>query len=429
MRTSAPRSRTRKTPTRGRCLLAATALLVGGAQPLLAEDPLAGLTESEAVERALSRPGIVEMWSGEVGRARSEATRAALLPNPVAGYAREQTFGGDEASAENYAWVLQKLDLSGRRGLRTEAAQRQVEATEDDVRSDRRALRAEIRARFYDVMQRQRRVEAVRQWSARLALVAERTARRAAAGDAAAYDRQRAAREHAASVARCAIEEAGLARASEQLAALVTDQAPATAAGPVVGELLPETPPADLETILARLPARPDLRALDAAADAAELQQRASARWWLPEVEIGAGYKGVEMADERLNGFTATGAIPLPLLNRNQDDAMRAAADAQIARGRRRTELAAAAGELRGVHAQATQRAAAARQVRAAEGPDPRALAQTAEAAYHGGEGGILELVDAYRVQLDAELQIVDLEWRARRARIELDRLSEEDPS
>ena len=196
----------------------------------------------------------------------------------------------------------------------------------------------------------------------------------------------------------------------------------------VVGDLLPVTPPPTLDVLLEQLPARRDLRALEATVAAAELQGRASARWWLPEIEIGAGLKSVEMADERLNGFIASGAIPLPLLNRNQDEAMHAAAEAQVARGRRRVELAEAAGEVRGVHAQAVRLAEAARLGRSEGDSEWRALAQTAEAAYHGGEGGILELVDAYRAQLDAELQILDLEWRARRARIELDRLTGETP-
>jgi cobalt-zinc-cadmium efflux system outer membrane protein len=51
-------------------------------------------------------------------------------------------------------------------------------------------------------------------------------------------------------------------------------------------------------------------------------------------------------------------------------------------------------------------------------------LSRTAETAYRAGEGGILELLDAYRTELDAELAALELELRARLARIELDELS-----
>jgi cobalt-zinc-cadmium efflux system outer membrane protein len=256
----------------------------------------------------------------------------------------------------------------------------------------------------------------------------DRISRRAAAGEAAQYDRRRAEREHAAALARLAVEDAGLNRAREHLAALLTEEPPPPSSPIVIGELLPREPLPLLEDALERLMERPDLRALEATADAADLQGRASARWWLPEIEIGGGFKSVELADKRLNGFIASGAIPLPFFDRNQDDAMRAAAEAQVARGQRRLELTEAAGEMRGVHAQAARLVDAARSARSVGTQEWVALTQTAEAAYDGGEGGILELVDAYRAQLAGELQTLELEWRARRARIELDRLIGEGP-
>src|SRR4029453_10355030 len=217
----------RKTPIADRCFIGLLVLCVAPVVFGASNDGISGpLTEADALTLGLSRPGVDEMLSGEIDLARSDAAKAGLLPNPIAAYAREQTFGGPDATAEDYAWLLQKFDLSGRRRLRTEAAQRRVDAAEDDVRSRRLALGARIRLRFYDVLQRQRRAEALRQWSERLAVVADRIARRAAAGDAAQYDRQRAEREHAAAMARLSVEEAGLARARERLAALLSDAPP-----------------------------------------------------------------------------------------------------------------------------------------------------------------------------------------------------------
>ena len=45
-----------------------------------------------------------------------------------------------------------------------------------------------------------------------------------------------------------------------------------------------------------------------------------------------------------------------------------------------------------------------------------------ATAGYEEGEFGILELLDAHRVSLSAELRSLDLSASARRAAIELDR-------
>jgi cobalt-zinc-cadmium efflux system outer membrane protein len=419
-------SGTGKRPIFGRFL--AALLIVIASRSSGADLTAAPLTESEAVALGLSRPSLQEITTGELDLARSDAIEAGLLPNPLAAYTREQTFGGSDASGEDYAWVVQKFDLSGRRRLRVQAAERRLEATEDQARSRRLQIGAALKTRFYDVLQRQRRVDAIRQWSTRLETARDRISRRAAAGEAAQYDRRRAEREHAAALARLAVEDAGLNRAREHLAALLTEEPPPPSSPIVIGELLPREPLPLLEDALERLMERPDLRALEATADAADLQGRASARWWLPEIEIGGGFKSVELADKRLNGFIASGAIPLPFFDRNQDDAMRAAAEAQVARGQRRLELTEAAGEMRGVHAQAARLVDAARSARSVGTQEWVALTQTAEAAYDGGEGGILELVDAYRAQLAGELQTLELEWRARRARIELDRLIGEGP-
>ena len=54
--------------------------------------------------------------------------------------------------------------------------------------------------------------------------------------------------------------------------------------------------------------------------------------------------------------------------------------------------------------------------------PTSERLTATAEAAYRAGEVVILELLDAYRTALDAEVEAAELEQRAREAEIELTR-------
>jgi cobalt-zinc-cadmium efflux system outer membrane protein len=140
-----------------------------------------------------------------------------------------------------------------------------------------------------------------------------------------------------------------------------------------------------------------------------------------PEPSLTGGYKGVGLEGERLHGFVAGVAIPFPLLDRSQDEAARGRGRAKAARARLALETDLASAEVRGLRAQAAQLADAARRFRVEAMEPSRALVATAEAAYRGGELGILELVDAHRGALDAALQAVDLEWAARKARIDLD--------
>jgi cobalt-zinc-cadmium efflux system outer membrane protein len=401
--------RTNQRPTLARCLL-----LVGVMVPLSAS---AQLTEEETVRRALSRPEVRDLVEGEVDAARGEAIRAGLWPNPVLSYAREQTKGGPAAAQDDLALLSQTFDLSGKRGLRGDAAGRRVEATRARGASTRLALEAEVRVRFHELLAAERRVSATAEALRRLEALATAVGQRQAAGDVSGYDRGRLERERASIAARGSVEAAGHARAQARLAGLLGGQeVPA-----VSGELLPEAAPVALDPSSGRITTRPDLRALAAEAEAGALDARAGGRAWIPELTLQGGYKGSVVQEERLDGFAVGVSFPFPLFDRGQDEALRGSGRERAARARLALETDAATAEVRGLHAQATGLVEAARRFRTDAVQTSRRLIATADAAYRGGELGILELVDAHRGALDAELQALDLELTARRARIDLD--------
>jgi len=116
--------------------------------------------------------------------------------------------------------------------------------------------------------------------------------------------------------------------------------------------------------------------------------------------------------------------ITVPLFDRGQAEEQRASANAVIARSEHQLALAEAEGKVRGRWTEVAELTAAARdQDRAAHEEGARLIA-IAEAAYRGGELGVLELLDAYRGAYEAELQALDMAASAREARIELDRLT-----
>ncbi len=396
-------------PTLARCLM-----LLGVLTPLSAS---AQLTEEEAVRRVLARPEVHDLVEGEVDAARGEAIRAGLWPNPVLSYTREQTKGGPAAAQDDLALLTQTFDLSGKRGLRGDAAGRRVEATRARGASTQLALAAEARLRFHERLAAERKVAATAEALRRVQVLATTVGQRQAAGDASGYDRGRLERERASMAARAAVEEAGLARARARLAGLLGGQdAPALA-----GELLPEAAPLAQDAAGEQLISRPDLRALAEEAEAGALDARAGGRAWIPELTLQGGYKGSTVQDERLTGFAVGVAIPFPLFDRGQDEALRGNGRARAARARLALETDAASAEVRGLHAQATGLLEAARRYRADALETSRRLIATADAAYRGGELGILELVDAHRGALDAELGALELDLSARRARIDLE--------
>lgn len=398
-------------PTRVRCLVLAA--LLGPAAAA------AQLTEEDAVQRALGRAEVRELAEGEVEVARGEAVRAGLWPNPGLSFSREETSGSPGGGRDDLWLLSQGFDLSGKRGLRADAAGRRVEAARARGDFTRLVLEAEVRGRFHELLAAERRVAAAAEALRRIEALATAVERRLAAGDASGYDRGRLELERAGIAARAAVEEAAAARARARLGGLLGAPGDAPA---VRGELLPDGGPPVLDALAGRVPARPDLRSLAEEAEAGALDSRAGGRGWIPELTLSAGYRSTTAQGARRDGFALGLSLPFPLLDRSQDEAQRGRGRARAARARLALETSAASAEVRGLHAEASALGAAARHFRRSALDTSRRLVATADAAYRGGELGILELVDAHRGALEAELQSVELELAARRARIDLDR-------
>ena len=377
---------------------------------------LGQVTEEEAVQRALARPEVRDVIEGEIDVARGDALRAGMWSNPVASYSREQVYGGPAASAENYVELSQAVDVSGRRSLRGQAGDRRVEAARERGSATRLGLEADVRVSFYDVVAGEARLAALRDSLVRVERLAEATVQREKAGDASGYDRMRLERERESVAARAAAQEGQLERSRARLEGLLGAKSPVR----VAGTLLPSDAPPPTEALVDKIGSRPDLKSLGEEAGAGDLEARAASRWWLPDLTFSAGYKGVGVAGEQLNGYIAGIAIPLPVFDRNQDEAAHAEGRSRQARGRLTLETDLATAEVRGLRIQATRLADAARRFRSDASATSAKLLVTAEAAYRGGELGVLELVDAQRSALDADLQAIDLESAARRARIDL---------
>jgi outer membrane protein, heavy metal efflux system len=416
-----------KKPTYGRCFwsLIVAGLLVPPVASLAqgpGYPPARGLSEVEAVRLGLARPEVEALFEGEIDVARSDVLAAERLPNPALSYSREDSRGATTDSQEDFFWLTQRVDLSGRRGLHTQAAQRRVDATGYETERRRLEIEAEIRRRFFEVLYRETRIQVVRRWSERMQTVAGIVRRQEAAGEVSAYDGRRLGREQAGAEARLQTEEASLANASERFRAFIGAEGTSPEYR-VSGSLLPSAS-TSLDAFLAALAARPDLQGLEQQAAAAELDQKAAGRWWIPEITLGAGVKQVSEGSHQDAGPMVSATIPLPVFDRNEPEASRAKAEVQVARNKRSLAWVEAVGDVRGLWQQARVLSGAARRLRERAVNHAPELVRTAEAAYQGGETGILELLDAYRSTLDAEIQALDLELSARQTSIELERLT-----
>lgn len=383
-------------------------------------DPIRALTEADAVRFGLARTDLSDLERGTVEAAEADALAAGLLPNPTLGYSRDRNRGTPGATEETWQ-IAQTFDVSGRRGLRREAADRRVDAANAGNTLRRSEIAAEIRHRFHETLFKQETVRATKTWTQRFIRVESLVEKLAKAGEASGYDRRRLTRERQTAQARLSTEQADLDRAAERLAALIG--LPGKAAASVTG-VLPPTAPPPLDKALPRLEQRPDLQVLSRRAEAADLEGRAASRGWVPDVTLGVGPKRTDNGITRENGTLVTFSIPLPVFDRQQAGEKRALAEALNARAEYSLTRARAEGDLRGLHRQVERLTTAANDYRTHAVVGSSELLRIAETAYQGGESTLLELLDAYRGALEAEITALNLEWKAREARIEYDLLT-----
>lgn len=381
----------------------------------------AALTEREAIQGALSRPAWQQAQSARLETAESAVAAARLWPNPELGVERERvdTVGGDET--ERTIALSQTFDVSGRRALRRDAASERLDAARLESLERRLDTIAEVRRAFAESLYRERSEAAIGRWLARVEAATEVAARLAKAGEASGYDRRRIEREAQTARARLAGALADAARSREELAALAGR--PPNEAPQLMGELLPDPVP-PLETALQNLRERPDLAGVRAQAAAFERERDAARRGWIPDLTLSAGQKRVTEPGHTDRGTIVGVSFSIPLFDRGQAEAQKSGAQAQLLRAEHALALARAQAGLRGVWRQATELHQAADTFRRDSLAGSRDLARIAEAAYRAGEASLLELLDAYRAELDAETTELDLALRARLARIELDSLS-----
>jgi outer membrane protein, heavy metal efflux system len=381
----------------------------------------AALTERAAIDMALARPAYRTVEAGRIAVAESAVMEARLPPNPNLQLTHERGHTTGGTATETSLVVSQAFDISGRRTLRRQAAEQRLAATHYDRAIARNRLIAEVRNAFADALYRDQLRTSLREWNQRIDAVYTVVSRLAKAGEASAYERRRLERERQAAQARIARAEADYGRARELLLAFLGNSAARTLAP--TGNLIPPEPPA-LATAQSTMRSRPDLQSLVAQAEAFDREHRAAERAWLPDLTVGVGPKRVDEPARTENAAIVSVSIALPIFDRGQAAQKRASAEASATRAEHALHLERWEAELRGVWGQANELRRAALSFSADTTKSSRDLSRIAETAYRGGEASLLELLDAYRNELEAQTTALELALAARVARIELDLLS-----
>lgn len=358
------------------------------------------LTEDDAVRIAQASGSVVALRAAQLDLARGDVERERRWPNPTLDYTRESA-----GETEQFLTLSQSFDFSGRRLLRRRAAELRVEAARQEIAGRQLDLARVVRSAFSRAAGQQELVRALTEWSRKIGAATETAARLQAGGEVSGYDRRRLERERIGADARLAAERGALVAALRRLAALLGIE---QLDGVTLQRPVPPEIPADAE-LTARVEQRPDVAALAKRIEAATLDREAARRWRVPLFDVTAGLKNTDAA----SGAIVGAGVRVPMFDRGQDELLRANAELAILGAQRALLVTHARGEVAALAAEAKELRNAARLLREQALPTSERLTTTAEAAYRAGEVGILELLDAYRTALDAEIEAAEMEQRA----------------
>ena len=385
-----------------------TALLLMGisAANASAQQPL---SLGEAVDRALASRPSLKAEAERVSVAQGLRQQAAALPNPEFLFQNENLRPGQTYSrdVDTLAYVVQPLDVLGKRGRRVEAADQTVARTQAEYDLARAQAVRDVKLAYWAARGAQEARNLLQSTVANFQQIVDYNNARLKVGTIAEQDvlRVRLEGERLAISANLATLRAS--RAEADLWRAIGDTSTAAVVLTESLDATPEAPPATVDDVLMQHPQMKIARASLQEAQARSRLQEVLAR---PDLSVTYGYKRTQLPDtaDAANAALAGVAVRIPLFDRNAGNRAAATAEsrrqAELLEGTRLDVLAA--------YRAASQEYALRRSEVVGTLQPMREhaanISSIAQAVYIQAGGDLLRLLDAQRSRLDAELAWVE---------------------
>lgn len=373
-------------------------------------------TEAVVIQRFLDQSPQVREARSRVAITEAETRGRTLYPNPSVNYSREGSGYTEFFQAE------QTLPITGRLRFLRQAGASAVRATEAEGAFSLWQARSSLRQAFYRVLASQNRealyLSNVKEIDEVIRILRDREAQ----GEGSKFDRLRTERERAELLAELALIRAITALERGQMLSFLPVGTPDLAvAGSIETNLvLPVVDELEKRAFISR----EDYRAEQQRIEQFRLEQRAAERLRIPEPMLNAGLKRADIGQGRtVNGSVVGATVALPLFNKGQTEVARFTAEQQRASARlqilSQQIRAAITGTVQAFQVRLRARDEYKREL-SETGPE---LVHIATVAYQEGEIGILQLLDAYRVQRQSQIRMLDIQAAVKEAQIELERV------
>ena len=375
------------------------------------------LSEHEALKRFTEESPRAQVLQARLEAFRAETRIGTEISNQSVAYTVEDAAG----VREDFFIVQQRLPVTGHRKLLRRTGDAAYEAARLEVERDLLEIQTELRLAFYELLLAERKHAVLANGLERHQEIVRVLREREKEGESSRFDRLRADREMAEVSADLALIEDVQALARARLASFF-----AHGTTPVGLRATGDFEPGPLEPWIEPLidevlEARSDYRAVDRRLEQYETARRAARRKRFPDPEIAAGWKRVDTLGLSDSGYVVSVGIPIPVFNRGQHEEALARAEYESAILGNQVLRQQIETEVRGAYAAAElSRRTADRYghtINSAAGD----LSRIAQLAYEEGEQRILELLDAYRTELQSQIRWLDLKHRAKEAQIRLE--------
>jgi cobalt-zinc-cadmium efflux system outer membrane protein len=367
------------------------------------------LTLREAVDRALASRPSLKAEAERVGVAEGMRQQAAARPNPEFQFQNENLRPGQTYSrdVDTLAYVVQPLDILGKRGRRIDAANETVTRTQAEYElATLRAVR-DVKLAYWRARGAQQSHDLLRSTVANFQQIIDYNTARLRVGTIAEQDVLRVQLEGERLAITASLAALRASRAEADLIREIGDPSVTTVTLTEALDAVGETAPASVDDLLAR---RPEMKIARASLDEARARARLQDALARPDLTLTYGYKRTQLPDmaTAANTSIAAVAVKVPLFDRNAGN--RAAASAETRRQEALLE-AARLDVLADYRAAALDYAQRRSEVVGTLQPmreHAANLSSIAQAVYVQTGGDLLRLLDAQRSRLDAELAGVE---------------------
>lgn len=352
--------------------------------------------------------------------ATGRAVQARLWPNPTLDLTADEVPAGNGglSRSQTLVGVGQTVPFPGKKALDTKIGAAGVTAAEWEYLGRELEVLREVKTAFWRALAAQKKLSAVEELAALSRSTASAVRKRVQHGAAPDQEQLRAEIEEERTAVSLSAAQQELAEAQKSLAPPL-GRRPETI-GALAGELSERAQLPALEQAREQMLVRhPDVRALLANRDRAELELRRARLDPLPDVTLGVAAGRDNADDTTLMAFRVS--VPLPVFDRGQGRKREARANADIARCDLTTTELRLARDLAVADARLRSAAGQVESYRARILPKADGALRLVRTGYEAGKIGLLDLLDTQRTTVETRLAYYDrlLELNVAQAELE----------